>query len=284
MKEFIPRHKDDRLDTIKPFSLEELSRHDRALVPETVMKLLGFKTKVQLDEFKERIRNTGGMLRIFVHPFFLEEDRNASEDSKTRFAELYGNYDKAATGAKRHIESEGKVPLIIFEEHGKEREVLDDQIVIPTKLSSGEIYIPFLSPLSVFDIYKDRLAWVRGMDRASIGMYEKRLAEEKAKENPDKDVIADYADLIHSKSERIQSGNFLEMKYFARSLFYKLIVSELGIKKVVMGGMYISDMDYDLRGCLGQVIKALRKESVRVTLSRYNLELNKKNVHGKDLY
>lgn len=267
----------------KKFDLESLSDHDRGLLPEAVMKLLGLESMEEVAKLRETIRHYHGMVRVFVHPYFLQKSYKSHLAAPIRGREdFYNNYNKVTKGFERHVSSVSKVPTFVFEELEKVQEVKKAGFVFPTVKSGSQMDSTFLNNIfKNFDIWSEEVGVIKKDYIRRVNEYEnpdKELEHIFPKDLPTAKVIVDHYNKI------ISNDSYPEFMKMLDRIAYSAIVQSLGIKRVIAGGMYASrGHDDEYLGCLGGVVNSFKDVGCKVIFSRYNLGFNGKDVGGNNL-
>lgn len=262
--------------------LENLSEHDKRLIPGFLMKVLNMTSLEELENFKERIKKAHGVVRIFVHPMYREgKDKRLFLDEDIAF----DSYQQIKKGMHRHIKSKGLAPLIFFEEEGRNRLELRGQVVIPTEKGNGSISQNYLIEIfRDFNLSFDELQ----IAKQKKAEFERKLSAEIRKDeefvehikNNNKDfgkfdisrLVETYNSVIDIHQKKLLEDSVVNHVDF-KKYFYSIVFNSLGIKKVVAGGMYFEKgHSGDYSGCLGRIVSELEAVGIKVAMSRYHMD------------
>jgi hypothetical protein len=245
-----------------------LSQEDMERIPEFLISVLGLKNEEELVRSKSRIEKANGVGRIFVHPFY----NHRFKDSKS--------YESIKKGILRHITSKGFAPAFFWEEVGNSNPVLTGQYTIPTLPGMGRIDYRFL-----YNNLKNFRVFLNFQTEIKIKLLNRR-DELKEKMNHENSILVQRKIMqqILELEEHIESQWLGIREEKIEQMFYYLFFRGLGIKKVVIGGMYIEDAgEYGLYGCMGYVTIILKRLGIGVTLSRYHMDQLGRNISRKDV-
>jgi len=265
-----------------------LSETDKSRIPEMVRRTLGYENPDDVHRLQDQISSSGGLLRVFVHPFYLDgKSSRRTENSTETQHRLASSYAIVRQGAIRHIRAEGKAPLIVLEEQGVHRPELDGVLTIATETSDGSIDRALLRQVFAdFDVYKERILQARKRAQMRIDASFRRIEETESDGALDdytrQLVIAQHRTNIVHEERKLREDDFVR-EAGIEPLFYDTFFRYLGVRKLILGGMFHDDLPEGSRGCLSQVIGFAKQAGIPVVLSRYHVDFQGKNVQGREL-
>lgn len=234
MREFITQ-KDIGL---KPL---ELSEADEKRVDGVIEKVLSLDAS-GLATLRERIRENGGLIRVFVHPFDSYKPRIGQRNEARSRA-----YDFVEEGATRHISSasdQRSAPVFLLEEES----FLEDARQKVQENIHGVAAGIFIIPTSAESGYIDSRVSLQALSGSD--WYTKATAEAQNLEVPASDHLM------------------------------AILLRGLGVKKIIVGGMYVRDDPEVLVGCVGTIIKVAKEQGITVSLSKYHTDWTGENARG----
>ncbi len=277
MREFITK-KDIGL---KPL---ELSEADEKRVDRVIEKALGLDAS-GLTTLRERIRENGGLIRAFVHPFYGSKSRMSERNERRALA-----YDFVEEGAIRHANSAADnraAPMFLFEEEAfleDARQRLQENIsrvetsifIIPTSAGAGYID-PHVShqALSGSDWYAEATSEEKIMRQKSLEIRHGHL-----KNITEADPLRPYVEGSVRKAEQMLEAPLMAQSIQASNHLMTILLKGLGVKKIVVGGMYLRDDPEELVGCVGAIIKVAKEQGITVSLSKYHTDWTGENARG----
>lgn len=277
MREFITKKE------ILPQSLE-ISEADEKLVDETIEKALNLDAS-GLGDLRKRIQENHGLIRVFVHPFYNLESRRGG-----RRSELAPAFDFVEKGAIRHINSasdERTAPLLLLEEnvfledtHQKIQKSINSAtagvFIIPTSANTGYID-PEMSQRALSG--SDWYAKATEDERLEL---QKRL-EERRKHlqiTPQTDESRISVEGLVKKTEERLKASLRADTIDASDHLMAILLKGLGVKKIVVGGMYLMNEPKALRGCVEPIVRVAKEQNITVSLSKYHSDWNGRNIQG----
>jgi hypothetical protein len=265
----------------------ELSERDQARAEDIIRGILDIDEQ-ELLKLRERVRQNDGYVRIFVHPFF----NSTSRRRRNKFGSpVWSSADFVEEGALKHIRStatERTAPLFLFEEAERisdaEKKIQDAAIdqkgvyVIPTSFQAGRIDQKLTAPLTVgSDLYRNAYAAEQKRRLEKINSYQ-RMLERSGNEHGKRAA----RELISGETEKqkdisVEDAIASELSEQVISVLFK----GLGVKKIMVGGLYIEDSNDRLLGCVTHVIKIANRMKIPVALSKYHGDWEGRDIKGK---
>ncbi|MEK9154421.1 MAG: hypothetical protein AAB798_03035 [Patescibacteria group bacterium] len=239
---------------------EKLSDQDKDLIPRFLQQILSINED-EVTALKTDIQKHDGMLRVFVHPlFFRGKNVEVGKDSANVIEQ----------GFERHVNAASSVPLIVLEETPKTDALRQSGLLaIPTRKDSPSLDAAFSkSIMHSFSFYP-------------------RYAEQITKERDE--VIKQFEAMtypnVNERNAFVSSAEYFDdqMADALRDVTRKLLFTGLGVKRIIIGGMYLQDDGKHMNGCVAPLIRCAKELGIHVVLSRYHMDRDGRDVNGKFL-
>lgn len=269
MRDFIP---------VGPIESEPLavSAEDLRNIDTFLQKALNIN-EAALAALRRRISDNRGLVRIFVHPFYTAPGHE--DDLRDKHPEASAAIER---GAERHIASASMpdtAPLLLFEEEGH-ADSLSGRLL---PRSGGGVYvIPTQPGQGTVSLSRSTGAlraseWFARADAQAVHDLEHSIGNVSRRGNQ----ASSAEHTVARRNAEILRGEVRVSRQDMSRRFISLLAMGLGIRSVVIGGMYLRDDAYGLSECLGDVIPALRDGGAKkISLSRYVIDPNGNDIHG----
>lgn len=287
MREFIPKK-------LIPEKYPVLSESDSQLMEALPQRALQISAE-ELDVLRERIKKVHGLVRCLVHPFYLGHDKENRGDARKS---LYKAADFVEDGALRHISSavsEGSSPVFLFEEGRRLNKVKNELspidspgvFMIPTEDMNGTIERTYATEaLDGFSGMKQIRAETLLQLNNDFKIHVENLERETALLSNDKLADPSLVAMYQKKVDEIKK-NIQDKKYFDKRLvseyFLGVLFRSLKVKKIIIGGMYLSDKQDGVYGCVADVVYAAKKLNIKIALSKYHMDWDGSDTQNRQL-